>query len=832
MNLFKSKLRGSISLMLALALIFSFVGPITSFSVDAAKEDVYSVKVRVEGLNSTFIKAMNVSVDNLDLSKYPGIEKPASHYDGLRPIHAIVKALEKSGIDPKDKNKFDIGFDGNYIKMINDLAAEGNSGWMYRVDNKNADAGAGDYKIKSGQEIVVYFVEDFMENTYSWFDKESINIGQGEEFELKLNGHSGFDETVEVSEVEGATILVNGKEYKKDNQVIKTDSKGKVSLSFEDMGSYHISAKKENAKGINIISRPYAIVKVDKSNIDKENTIKSIEQVKNIELALKTSKEKAMSLLPKTTNIIDKLGKKHIVNLKWTMDNYSGEKAGEYTARATFKLPSGVVQTKPETKLELTTKVFVGKKDTSKPTKLDGAIKKTVDYYKKNNPTNPEEEWETFVGLWAVDAAIDKDYSWESIDPGFGTKISTNETITYAYSLLSQGKDPSNIWAGRNLFKELSSQQGEKGVFSNIGKHVFSMILLDNGQKMGADVGKWNEANRQRAIDGLLEMQNKDGSFGSFSYLDHTAWSLIALSEYRDQGQVDIAIEKALKFLKAKQIDNGAFDYNGEFEKGENSNSIAVIIQGLIAVGEDVSNPNGNWSKNGNTALDALLKYQEDDGSFLWKTASKVKGPSTKQALVALADLKNGKSSWHRLGEEIYQSSISEKDIGDLISDINKLPKADKITFDDKAVIMKAYNKYLQFPKEYRAKVTNRALLLKAKETVDKIEKEIDFINDGIWELPGKTSDISLKQKDKVLDLVKRYNLLSESDKKHIEYYDELEAAKAQIDKLMAKEKDKDNDASSENSPKTGDEGIITSIILFAISLITIIFINKKKRIN
>lgn len=845
MNLSNNKIKRSLSFIIVFALIFSFIAPMTGLKVEAANEVDYQVKVRVEGKDSTFVKPITVNINSLDLSQYPGIEKPASDYDSLRAIHGIVKALEKSGIDPKDRSKFNITSNGNYITMINGLAAGEMSGWMYRVDNKNADAGAGDYKIKNGQEVVVFYVEDFMDNIYSWFDKESIITDENKNFELVLNGHAGFDESTPNKVVEGATILVDGKEYKKDGQVLKTDSNGRVSLSLKETGTYHISASKKNAKGQNIISRPYTSVKVNKASAVESNKIKSIEGVKDIEVDLKTTKEKVLSSLPKTTNIVDSGGKKHIVDLKWTLDNYSGEKIGQYKAVASFILPEGVVQTEPKTELSLTTKIVVKAKEATNSTNVDKAIEKTVNYYKNNNPLDSNGDWEAYIGLWGVDKTIDKEYQWESIDPGFGSNISTNETITYAYSLLAKGKDPSNIWGGRNLFKELSTQQRKDGVFTNIGKHIFAMLLLDTGREMGADVGDWNDINRQRAIDGLLKMQNKDGSFGSFSYLDHTGWSLIALSEYRDQANVHKAIDKAIGFLKEKQTDNGSFDYNDGSEKGENSNSISVVIQGLVAIGEDVLNPNGPWAKNGNTPVDALLRYQRDDGSFLWRQGTNITGPTTKQAMVALADIKNGRSTWHRLGKEVFLSSVGEKDVKALISDINKLPKEDKITFDDKINIMKAYNKYLQLPEKYRSKVTNSLVLLKAKETLDKIENKINAINDGIWELPGNASDISLKHKEKVLDLIKQYNSLSDSDKKHIKYYDELKAAKAQIDKLLKEEEIKEENEENEgtkapikdsnnsnNSPKTGDEGIVVSIILFITSLFMIIFLSKRKKIS
>jgi len=59
-----------------------------------------------------------------------------------------------------------------------------------------------------------------------------------------------------------------------------------------------------------------------------------------------------------------------------------------------------------------------------------------------------------------------------------------------------------------------------------------------------------------------------------------------------------------------------------------------------------------DWVKNGHTVLDALLKFQQADGSFWWQedTAGAVKG-ATAQSLAALVDLAYGESTKHRAGQ-------------------------------------------------------------------------------------------------------------------------------------------------------------------------------------
>ena len=123
--------------------------------------------------------------------------------------------------------------------------------------------------------------------------------------------------------------------------------------------------------------------------------------------------------------------------------------------------------------------------------------------------------------------------------------------------------------------------------------------------------------------------------------------------------------------------------------------------------------------------VDALLEYQQEDGSFLWKKGESITGPATKQALVTLSDLKTGSSTWHRLGEEISFSQSAE-----------------------------------EIPAE-------------------EIDKDTTTIEDD-------------KYKEK--------------------------------SPIVSKNKQK-----KEKSPKTGDQGIFLPLVLFAVSLLTIIFIKKKE---
>lgn len=288
---------------------------------------------------------------------------------------------------------------------------------------------------------------------------------------------------------------------------------------------------------------------------------------------------------------------------------------------------------------------------------IHGAIAKTVSWYQDNE--NPPGSWEGMPALWGAGENLnahpwETTQDWRETDPGFAADTSGNEPIHYIFRLLSVKKNPGDIWEGRNLFAELAAQQGDDGSFgTQIGRHIWAIVGLDVGKDLGLELVDWEEENRQQAVQHLLVEQNNDGSFAPFSQLDHTGWSLIALSNYQGDEDVDQAIEDALDYLKGRQKDNAGFDPpDGAWgPEPENSNSNAAVLSGLVAVGEDVLDEDGPWVKNGNTIVDALLAFQKEDGSFLFTTSPNKM--ATVQSLLALVDFAQGESTRHRMGREI-----------------------------------------------------------------------------------------------------------------------------------------------------------------------------------
>ncbi|GAA0136355.1 hypothetical protein YSY43_31960 [Paenibacillus sp. YSY-4.3] len=307
-------------------------------------------------------------------------------------------------------------------------------------------------------------------------------------------------------------------------------------------------------------------------------------------------------------------------------------------------------------------------------TQLNSMIASTMDYYAKQysdaSSTKRIESWWELVAIWGAGADLQDGKwrlpSWETTAPNLAANNTGTEHIRYIFGLLAMGKDPAHAWeTDRNLWAELAAQQNPAtGAIGGVNKHIWAMLALDAGVKLGANVGTWDDAAAKKALDYLLSCQYADGGFGltptgSSGDTDMTGMALLALGNYQGQSAVDSAIQRAKELLKQRQLDNGGFNSPGTWGSGDNSNSLSTTVSGLVAVSDDALS--SEWIKNGHSVLDAYALFQMADGSFKWKAAdARMNSMSTEQALIALLDIQHGQSTWYRIAEAApVQPSIS-----------------------------------------------------------------------------------------------------------------------------------------------------------------------------
>lgn len=164
-------------------------------------------------------------------------------------LHAVIKALLINGFDAKDQsvNNFN---KGSYISALAGIEALGNSSWMYTLNNESSWYALNEQPIKEGDLLEVYLLNDWMSDTYSYFDIKNISIQGGEKIKLRLYRQVMDYSTWEVTTEPYADneIMINGK-----RSGLVTDSKGYVTLSFNEKGVYEISntGKQQNVSYTN-----------------------------------------------------------------------------------------------------------------------------------------------------------------------------------------------------------------------------------------------------------------------------------------------------------------------------------------------------------------------------------------------------------------------------------------------------------------------------------------------------------------------------------------------------------------------------------------------------
>lgn len=272
---------------------------------------------------------------------------------------------------------------------------------------------------------------------------------------------------------------------------------------------------------------------------------------------------------------------------------------------------------------------------------------------------------------------------WREQEAMKGIGLSKTKNTDFQRTIIgvcAAGKDPRNF-GGMNLVDILKGTMLDNGHFADsvvdnktgkpvgedlINAHIFGIIALHCA---GEPI-----PNRDKCLEWLEKQQHKDGGFTwdvkyfddpadydlVESDVDMTAAGLMALA-ILGEDETNPVVERAIEFLKKKQLDNGGFYSWG----AENPESCAWVIQALTLLGQDPMGP--EWTKpSGGNAVSAMLRFQLPDGGFTHVLNEEDNLPiydsgiSTYEALYAMADAYNGKAAYDMLYEK-YRSQAREK---------------------------------------------------------------------------------------------------------------------------------------------------------------------------
>jgi LPXTG-motif cell wall-anchored protein len=192
--------------------------------------------------------------------------------------------------------------------------------------------------------------------------------------------------------------------------------------------------------------------------------------------------------------------------------------------------------------------------------------------------------------------------------------------------LSAAGEDATSI-EGYNLVDLLVNHANLAN--PSINMNIYALLAVDSGQY------ETPEGFREAQVNAILAGELEQGGwsfFGSNPSPDITGMALTALAPYRDQANVQAAIERAVDYLSKAQSESGGFDIamNG----GDASESLSSTIVGLASVGV---NPAGDtFTKAGGNLIQHLLKFKQDDGGYSHLQNGTSSGMATQQALLAL----------------------------------------------------------------------------------------------------------------------------------------------------------------------------------------------------
>ena len=218
-----------------------------------------------------------------------------------------------------------------------------------------------------------------------------------------------------------------------------------------------------------------------------------------------------------------------------------------------------------------------------------------------------------------------------SVDGVLSRKKNT-EYSRVILALTAIGKNPADA-AGFNLLLPLGDF--DETVRQGINGTIFALLALDSGNYEIPENPDANvQATRQMYVDELLTRELPDGGWtltGGEPDVDITAMTLQALAKYREQPEVEAAVERGLAVLSSLQEPDGGYASWGS----SNSESVAQVIVALTELGVPLDDE--RFVKNGVTVEDALLRFAQESGAFIHVLDGGDDGMATEQAFYALA---------------------------------------------------------------------------------------------------------------------------------------------------------------------------------------------------
>ena len=201
------------------------------------------------------------------------------------------------------------------------------------------------------------------------------------------------------------------------------------------------------------------------------------------------------------------------------------------------------------------------------------------------------------------------------------TATKATDLERYAIALQAMGVDitalPGKDGSTLNLFHEISRLSKT----DNANGAAYALISLDSANYSDESL----PVKRAEIIDYLLNTQIAGGGWAlsttaTIADSDITNMVILGLAPYYTDSthpkhtQVKTAVDNALAILASRMADNGVMPNVSAWGSSQNSNSTAVTILTLAALGRNPAT-DAAFTKNGNTLLDGLMSFYIAEGA-------------------------------------------------------------------------------------------------------------------------------------------------------------------------------------------------------------------------
>lgn len=243
-----------------------------------------TVDFRLDATDMTVMPPQPMVVEYRTLASYgiTEIEEPGF----ITPLHVLAEALhQQTGsndlVEDGALTFYSYGFVSHIMGGNGSSGDNGSYGWMFTInrafptfpDSPGTGYAMHQYPMQEGDSIAIHGISYSVRAKVAFFEEESLNVTTGEPFDVHLYGYDSYSMPEMTPEnIAGAEILYSKDGGAETEAGVQTDADGRATLTFQEPGTYTLSAAKFEL-GSEAITRPYTVVNVTASDAGSDQTL-------------------------------------------------------------------------------------------------------------------------------------------------------------------------------------------------------------------------------------------------------------------------------------------------------------------------------------------------------------------------------------------------------------------------------------------------------------------------------------------------------------------------------------------------------------------------------